>query len=151
MGTVGRRRMIVAALVLSVALGAAGQAAAGPVAAAPAAAEDENRFARDFGYGVGAFFTNLVYMPAKFVYATLGGVTGGFAYVLTGLKFDVAKRIWVPSTGGDYVVTPSMLKGEEPIYFSGETKERHASHAGAAEEDLDAKPGTTGGAAPKSY
>jgi hypothetical protein len=139
MGTVGRRRTIVAALVLSVSLSMAG----------PAAAEDENRFARDFGYGVGAFFTNLIYMPTKFVYATLGGVTGGFAYVLTGLNFDVAKRIWVPSTGGDYVITPSMLKGEDPIYFSGETKERHASRARAAEEDLDARPGADG--APKSY
>jgi hypothetical protein len=79
---------MVAAVVLSVALGMT----------APAAAEEENRFAKDFGYGVGAFFTNLIYMPAKFVYATLGGVTGGFAYVLTGLNFDVAKRIWVPST-----------------------------------------------------
>lgn len=130
MGTVGRRRTIVAALVLSIALGMAG----------PAAAEEDNRFARDFGYGVGAFFTNLIYMPTKFVYATLGGVTGGFAYVLTGLNLDVAKRIWVPSTGGDYVVTPAMLKGEEPIYFSGETKERHASHHASSEEDLDARP-----------
>jgi hypothetical protein len=133
MGTLGRRRTIVAAVVLGIVLGMA----------APAAAEDDNRFARDFGYGVGAFFTNLVYMPTKFVYATLGGVTGGFAYILTGFNFDVAKRIWVPSTGGDYVITPAMLKGDEMIYFSGETKEKYGS--GAREEDLgDPKPAAAG-------
>ena len=92
MARLGRKRAIVAALVLSVALGMAG----------PAAAEDdEHRFAKDFGYGVGAFFTNLFYMPVKFVYATLGGITGGFAYVLTGFNYDIAKGIWVPSMGGD--------------------------------------------------
>ena len=40
-----------AALLLSVVVGMAGPALA---------EEDENRFAKDFGYGVGAFFTNLI-------------------------------------------------------------------------------------------
>jgi hypothetical protein len=98
-----------------------------------AAAEEEHRFATDFGLGVGAIFTNLLYMPTKFVYSTLGGITGGFAYVLTGLRMDIAKAIWVPSMGGTYVVTPSMLKGEDTIYFSGTTQPKRAGHD---EEDL---------------
>ena len=38
-------------------------------------------------------FVNLLYMPAKVVYATLGGLTGGFGYLLTGFNYDIAERI----------------------------------------------------------
>lgn len=131
----GRGRMVVAAAVLAATLVATARPAA--------AEEDRNRFATDFGFGVAAFFTNLIYMPTKFVYATLGGITGGFAYVLTGFKYDLAREIWVPSTGGDYVVTPSMLKGEEPIYFSGTTRAKQ-ERSSRSEEDLDA-PAAKGG------
>ena len=140
MARLGRKRAIVAALVLSIALGVAGPAAA---------EEDENRFAKDFGYGVGAFFTNLVYMPTKFVYATLGGITGGFAYVLTGFNYNIAKGIWVPSTGGDYVVTPAKLRGDEPIYFSGTTKPTEHESKRHSEEDLGTD--TKGDADGKAY
>lgn len=121
--------MVVVAAVLAATLAATVRPAA--------AEEDKNRFATDFGYGVAAFFTNLIYMPTKFVYATLGGITGGFAYVLTGFKYDLAREIWVPSTGGDYVVTPSMLKGEDPIYFSGTTQPKREGSS-RQEEDLGA-------------
>jgi len=125
--------MIVVALVVSVAVGMARPAMA---------AEDDNRFATDFGYGVGAFFTNLIYMPAKFTYATLGAITGGFAYVLTGFNTKVGKSVWIPSTGGDYVITPRMLRGEDPIYFSGTTQATR-ERSEREEEDLPA-----GGGAP---
>ena len=112
---------------------------------AEAQAEEEHRFATDFGVGVGAIFTNLFYMPTKFVYSTLGGITGGFAYVLTGLRLDIAKSIWVPSMGGTYVVTPSMLKGEDVLYFSGTTQPKGSTRD---EEDLPSgKPDAKG----KSY
>lgn len=127
MARAGRGRGIVAALVVCVVVGSA----------QPARADDENRFATDFGYGVGAFFTNLIYMPAKFTYATLGAITGGFAYVLTGLNTNVGKSVWVPSTGGDYVITPAMLRGEDPIYFSGTTRPKHERET-RSEEDLPA-------------
>ena len=139
MARLGRKRTIVAAVVLSVALGTA----------APGAAEEENRFAKDFGYGVAAFFTNLIYMPTKFVYATLGGITGGFAYVLTGFNYNIAKGIWVPSTGGDYVVTPAKLRGDEPIYFSGTTKPTEHESKRHSEEDLGTD--TKGDADGKAY
>ena len=136
MARVGRGRTIVAALVVSIALGTA----------TPVMADDENQFAKDFGYGVGAFFTNLIYMPAKFTYATIGAITGGFAYVLTGFNTNVGKSVWVPSTGGDYVITPSMLRGEDPIYFSGTTQPRQERRE-REEEDLPAGDAT----APKRY
>lgn len=133
MARAGRGRRIVAALAVCVVVGSA----------QPARADDENRFATDFGYGVGAFFTNLIYMPVKFTYATLGAITGGFAYVLTGLNTNVGKSVWIPSTGGDYVITPSMLRGEDPIYFSGTTRPKREG-ATRSEEDLPA--GGSGGA-----
>jgi hypothetical protein len=123
----GRGRQVVAAALMAVLVLSTVRLAA--------AEEDEHRFATDLGLGVGAIFTNVIYMPVKFVYATLGGITGGFAYVLTGFRLDLAKGIWVPSMGGTYVVTPSMLKGEDPIYFSGTTQPRAAARD---EEDLPA-------------
>lgn len=98
-------------------------------AARPARAERDGNFASDFGVGVGTVFVDLVYMPVKVVYATLGGLTGGFAFLLTGGRFDTAEAIWKPSLGGTYVITPRMLRGEDPIYFSGgsEEEEGHSS------------------------
>ena len=121
----GGRKLVVAALLALVLVMGATRARA---------EEEEHRYASDFGVGIGAVFTNLLYMPVKFVYATLGGVTGSLAYVLTGLNMDIAKSVWVPSLGGTYVVTPSMLKGEDRIYFSGTTEPKH--HGAAREEDL---------------
>ncbi len=73
----------------------------------------------DAGYGTLAVVTNIFYMPAKFVYASLGLVTGSLAYVLTVGDADTAKSVWYPSLGGTYVVTPAMLRSDEPILFSG--------------------------------
>jgi hypothetical protein len=87
--------------------------------ARPAAAVESPDYANDFGVGVGTVLCNLVYMPVKVVYATVGGITGGFAYILTAGRMDTASSIWRPSMGGTYVITPSMLRGEDPIYFSG--------------------------------
>jgi hypothetical protein len=98
---------------------------------------EEKNFAKDFGLGMGAVGVNLLYMPAKFVYASLGAVTGGFAYVLTGANMDVGQRIWKPSMGGTYVVTPSMLAGEDRIMFSGESEPRSSATYTRDEEDVD--------------
>ncbi|HLX38429.1 MAG TPA: hypothetical protein VKR29_11535 [Candidatus Binataceae bacterium] len=73
------------------------------------------------GYGAGSLATNIVYIPAKLVYAILGGLVGGGAWCLTGGNSQTANTIWRSSLGGDYVVTPDMLAGKEPIHFSGPT------------------------------
>lgn len=86
--------------------------------AAPAVAQ-QGDYVYDAGIGTACVFTNLLYMPAKFVYATLGGVTGGLAYLLTGLNLETAEKIWTPSLGGNYVVTPAHLRNEQTLYFSG--------------------------------
>ena len=73
------------------------------------------------GYGAGALASNILYIPAKLVYALLGGLVGGGAYCLTGGNTQTANTIWRSSLGGDYVVTPDMIAGKEPIHFSGPT------------------------------
>jgi hypothetical protein len=88
------------------------------------AAADEDRYGRDFLYGALAITTNVLYMPAKAVYATLGTVTGAFAYLLTAGNSDVAQAVWSPSMGGTYVITPSMLRGEEEFLPSGPSHQR---------------------------
>jgi hypothetical protein len=71
------------------------------------------------GAGAGAVVSNLVYVPAKLVYGILGGIAGGAGYALTGGNKQVADSIWRSSLGGDYVLTPDMMTGKQPIYFSG--------------------------------
>lgn len=75
-------------------------------------------YLEDAGMGTATVAANLLYVPTKLVYATLGGVTGSFAYVLTGANYQVAERIWTPSLGGNYVLNPEQLRGNQPIYFS---------------------------------
>ncbi len=75
------------------------------------------------GYGVGAALASVFYIPAKVTYAGLGLLTGGLGFVLTGGRADVANNIIYPAVRGNYVVTPSHLKGSEPIYFVGAAPE----------------------------
>jgi len=73
----------------------------------------------DAGYGTLAVVANVLYMPAKIVYAAVGTITGGLAYICTVGDTNTAQRIWSPSVGGSYVVTPAMLRGDEPVLFNG--------------------------------
>ena len=83
------------------------------------AAEGETSQSEEAGLGIGSGLLTLVYLPVKVVYAALGGIVGGFTYVLTGGDVDTAKSVWEPSFYGTYVITPSHLKGDEPVRFFG--------------------------------
>lgn len=74
------------------------------------------------GYGAAALFGNVLYIPAKLLYAIFGGLGGGAAWLLTAGNTQTADTIWRSSLGGDYVLTPQMVAGEEPINFSGPTE-----------------------------
>jgi hypothetical protein len=76
----------------------------------------------DVGYGVGALFSNLLYLPCKLVYALGGSLVGGGAYLATAGNTQVSDTIFRSSLGGDYVITPDMLKGNAPLHFSGPTE-----------------------------
>jgi len=73
------------------------------------------------GYGAGALLCNVLYIPAKLVYAILGGLVGGGTYLITAGNQQAANTVWRSALGGDYVVTPQMLAGQQPINFSGPT------------------------------
>lgn len=106
---------------------------------APVAARAESsqagKASSDFGIGVVTVLSNVGYMPVKVCYAVLGGVTGSLAYALTGGNRDVADGIWVPSMGGDYVLTTDMMSGDEEVRFSGLRKTAPSELAGAASEE----------------
>lgn len=78
-------------------------------------------YGSQFGWGMAAIGANLFYIPAKLVYATVGGVTGGLGYVLTLGNRAALDTVLGPSVGGTYILTPDMLRGEQPILFSGES------------------------------
>ena len=88
-------------------------------AATPARAESD--YASDAGYGLLATVTNVFYMPAKILYAGVGGLIGGLAYLATAGDVETAQGVWSPAVGGDYVLTGSMLRGDDPIFFVGPT------------------------------
>lgn len=70
------------------------------------------------GWGSLTMLANVVYMPAKLVYATVGGLTGGLAYATTAGNYATAESVWKASMGGTYVLTPTMLRGEQPVTFA---------------------------------
>jgi len=86
----------------------------------PPAASDSSYWSTA-GYGTLAVVANLFYMPAKMVYAIVGLPIGGLAYLLTVGDEVTAQKIWSPSLGGTYVISPAMLRSEEPILFSGKS------------------------------
>ncbi|MBV8360506.1 MAG: hypothetical protein JO189_21615 [Deltaproteobacteria bacterium] len=97
------------------------------------------------GIATGAVVSNLAYVPAKLAYGILGGIVGGAGYALTGGNKQVADSIWRSSLGGDYVLTPDMMTGKKPIYFSGPSEEEpmHAS-PGSSSSLSNSIPSTSG-------
>jgi opacity protein-like surface antigen len=85
------------------------------------------------GIGAGTVAGNVLYIPAKLVYGILGGIGGGAGYALTGGNEQVANTIWRSSLGGDYVLTPDMISGKQPVHFSGPTGTAQPA-SGAANE-----------------
>jgi hypothetical protein len=88
--------------------------------AASARADDVDRTKDDAGLGMATVLANVFYMPVKVGFAAVGGVTGGLGYVLTGGNKQIAKRVWVSSLGGDYVLSREMVAGDEEIRFAGQ-------------------------------
>jgi hypothetical protein len=90
------------------------------VASAQPALAEEGFFAKA-GIGLGTALVNVLYIPAKFTYATVGGLIGGFAWLLSLGDTDTAMGVWEPTMGGSYIVTPDMLRGKESLEFTGST------------------------------
>ncbi len=98
--------------------------------ASPAAASE----AAEAGIGAGAAFSTLLYSPIKVVYSVLGTVFGGIAWGLSGGDRDVMDAVITPAVLGDYVVTPSHLRGERPLEFFGRRAEYREPPSAVVEE-----------------
>jgi hypothetical protein len=81
--------------------------------------------AASFGWGMGAVGTNLFYIPAKVLYAVGGSFVSLVAWGVSAGNSDVALGILQPALSGTWVVTPEMLRGEDPILFVGPSYEPH--------------------------
>lgn len=101
------------------------------LAAAPAMARDDSLALDDsppgagaqLGFGLASVGINLLYMPAKMLYAVGGGLVGLMAWGVTAGNTDVAMGIFNPAFGGTWAVTPEMVQGRDPILFNGPSYE----------------------------
>src|SRR5215813_1904306 len=91
--------------------GAVGGGAAG-AAASTGQAEQETH---SVGAYAGAILGDVLYVPGKIVFAGLGAVTSGLAYLVTLGNTDTSSAIWTTTVDGTYVLTPRHIEGKEPI------------------------------------
>jgi hypothetical protein len=96
----------------------AGAAAGGAAGTAVSAKESEKEQHGVLTY-VGTVLADVFYFPAKVVFAGVGATTSGLAYVLTLGDSSVSNNIWNASVEGNYILTPNMIAGEEPVRFVG--------------------------------
>ncbi len=82
---------------------------------------DERRQSTGTQYGLGAasVFLSIPYGIGKFMFATLGGIFGGFTYAFSAGDKKAASAVWNTSMRGTYVITPEHLKGEKAVRFLG--------------------------------
>ncbi|MGP0594054.1 hypothetical protein ACTRXD_16140 [Nitrospira sp. T9] len=89
--------------------------------AAPVVAENSgNSDDSSLGLQIASGALSILYTPFKVVYAGVGGLFGGFVYLLTGGNEPAAQSIWDASLKGTYYLTPDHLQGNEPVRFKGE-------------------------------
>ncbi len=98
---------------LLIAGGAAGAAAGG---ASDVRAKSEHHSAMTYA---GTVLANIPYFPAKVIFAGVGAAASGVSYVATLGKEQPADTIWDASVKGNYVLTPGMIEGRQPVHFVG--------------------------------
>jgi hypothetical protein len=91
-----------------------------------------------YGLGAASVFLSIPYGITKFVFATLGGIFGGFTYAFSGANEKAAKSVWDTSLRGTYVITPEHLKGEKSVRFFGVPGESEPE--GASQEPVPLEP-----------
>jgi hypothetical protein len=91
-----------------------------------------------FGMGAASFFLTIPYGLVKVVYASLGGIVGGFTYALTAGNERAANAVWHTSLRGTYVITPDHLRGDKAVRFFGVPPD--TSSTAMAETAIEAAP-----------
>jgi hypothetical protein len=101
-------------------------------AASPALADPPAKEAKT---GATVVLANVVYMPAKVLYAAGGGFVAGMAYLFSAGDKEVAKPILDASIGGDYIVEPEHLSGDKRLVFFGQSEEQQRAKGEATEDE----------------
>ncbi|MBA3968079.1 MAG: hypothetical protein H0X47_20355 [Nitrospirales bacterium] len=92
-----------------------------PAVAAPVDAENSGTSDdSSLGLQIASGALSILYTPVKVVYAGMGGLFGGFVYLLTAGNEPAAQSVWDASLKGTYWLTPDHLQGNEPVRFKGE-------------------------------
>lgn len=104
---------------------------------APGMAAAEESLGNEAGIGAASALSSLVYGPVKLLYATTGVIFGGMAYGLSGGNSAVFDGVITPAVRGDYVVTPSHLRGEQSLEFYGQDPAYRISSTPAPAMDDD--------------
>ena len=106
------RRILILLLTGAVVAATAGT----PAHAAPPAQRDSA--SQEVAYGAGSVFGTLLYAPFKTSFCVVGAVTSGLTLPFGGP--DTAGKVATTACGGTWVITPSTLKGKEPVRFLGQ-------------------------------
>ena len=106
------------------------------LAASPALADKPTK---ELKTGASVVLANVVYMPAKVLYAAGGGLVAGAAYLFSAGDKDVAKPILDAAIGGDYLVEPEHLSGDKQLVFFGQSQEQQQAKSEAL-GDVAAQP-----------
>ena len=88
----------------------------GALAVSPAHADSAGQEA---AYGAGSVFGTLLYAPFKTSFCVVGAVTSGLTLPFGGT--DTAGRVATAACAGTWAITPSVIKGQEPVRFVGGT------------------------------
>lgn len=118
-------RVLAAAVFLSLSINMSGcflligGAVAGGAAGTVESAKDSRHEEHPPMAYVGTVLANVVYVPTKVVFAGVGALTSGVTYLATLGNGDTSQKVWDASVGGNYVVTPSMIEGQERVHFVG--------------------------------
>lgn len=92
-----------------------------PIVPEPVVAENsETSDDSSLGLQIASGALSILYTPVKVVYAGVGGLFGGFVYLLTAGNEQAAQSVWDASLKGTYWLTPDHLQGNEPVRFKGE-------------------------------
>ena len=109
-------RLVVFSLVLALSVNSIAFAAEG---GAGETGNSGGTTAADVGLGVASFLVSIPYGAVKVATALLGGIVGGFTYVLSGFNKKAADQVWYTTIPGDYIITPDHLRGKRPVRFTG--------------------------------
>ena len=104
------------ALLAAVVMAATARAGLAQAALSGEAAGDEKHRAVTY---VATALLDVFYVPAKVLVGTAGVLTSSLAYLVTVGDSDAFSAVWDSAVRGDYVVTPRMVEGKDPVHFAG--------------------------------